>query len=131
MKIKLLAVVFVAVVVGFSSCGGKKGESSACDILSFKLNGIDYEKGSDGKSFYKLFGKPSVGQWETGCPTTAAKPVITLSPKASFVGTPNQDTSVGFGSDSQDSFSVTYTIKAEDGTQKTWTVRAERAMTVN
>jgi len=128
MKIRLFAIALVTVIVGFNACSSKKeNKSSECDIIAFKLLGVDYTK--DGNTFSKVFTKTGVLNWGTGCPTVATKPdLIQLSPKATFVGTPNQDTPVGFANDNAESFSVTYTIQAEDGTKKTWTVRGQRSM---
>lgn len=126
MKTRLFVVALLVAVVGFGGCKKDPKKSSECDILEFKLNGVEYQK--NGTTFSKMFGKSDALTWDTGCPTTPAKPEIRLSPKAKIVGTPNEDTLIGFDG-LNENFSVTYKVEAEDGTPQNWTVSAQRSMT--
>lgn len=115
MKIKLFAVALVAVIVGFSSCGGKKDKSSECDILTFKVGNAVY--GVTGTSITYLYEKTAEQTW-TNFTSWPAVPSITLSPKATIdpPATQGQDFSAASG--------VKYTVTAEDGTTKIYTVKA-------
>ena len=117
MKIKVLVAALMMVIVGFGSCGSKK-ESSEKSIKQFKVNGMDYI--INGNNITYLYTKTAVDTW-VGEPVWPIAPDITISDKATI--TPSPDVKQNFVQGS-----VTYTVTAEDGSTKTYTVKAERGV---
>ena len=116
MKIKLLSVVLLVavVVVGLAACGGKEDKkSSECSILSFSVGSVAYKV--EGTSITYLYPKTAGDTW-TGLPTWPAKPTITISDKASIEPSPDKEQNFVTG--------ASYTVTAEDGSKKTYNVKA-------
>ena len=117
MKIKLLVAALMVVIVGFGACGGGKDkESSEKDITKFTVSGVDYI--INGNNITYLYKKTVPNVWE-GEPVWKVAPSITISNKATI--NPKPDVPQNFVEES-----VTYTVTAEDGSTKTYTVKAER-----
>ena len=115
MKIKVLVAALMVVIVGFGACGGKKNkDSSENDITKFTVSGVDYT--INGNNITHLYKKTAPNVWE-GEPTWSVVPVVTVSPKADYSPKTAQNFVDG---------SVVYTVTAEDGSTKTYTVKAER-----
>jgi hypothetical protein len=108
MKIlRLVNVVLLVVTIGIVSCDKGSDKSSACDILSFKVDDTSWQITEGNIICY--FGKTDA--------QTPLTPTITVSDKATI--------SPGSGV-AQDFFSggVTYTVTAEDGTKKQYVAKA-------
>ena len=115
MKIKVLVAALMVVIVGFYACGGGKDkDSSEKDIIAFTVNGVPYQ--ISGNNITYLYPKTAPNVWE-GEPTWSVVPVVTVSPKADYSPKTAQNFVDG---------SVIYTVTAEDGSTKTYTVKAER-----
>ena len=120
MKTRLLATVFVTVMVGLSACGGNKKpddppKSSAKEITSFVVDKQAYTPTADGFTWEYIKSGPDT--WATE-PSWPVEPTIThtgvsISPAA------NQKQNFRAGA-------VTYTVTAEDGSTKTYKVSATR-----
>ena len=109
MKKLFIFSVLVVVFVGFtvSGCGGKKdNKSSEKDIKTFTVNGDPWD--ISGTNITKLYPK--------GTTITTFEPTIVVSEKASVSPTGPQDFS--------NEKTVTYTVKAEDGSTKPYTAKA-------
>ena len=119
MKTRLLAVVLVAAIVGLSACGGKKKpddpKSSAKEITSFVVNGQAYTPSSNG--FTWNYAKTGPDTWASEPPWPVAPTITHTGVKIDPPATTRQDFSAA---------AVTYTVTAEDGSTKTFTVSATR-----
>ncbi|MDR2040442.1 MAG: hypothetical protein LBQ60_21205 [Bacteroidales bacterium] len=111
MRTKLfLAVLFIA-VVGFSACKKKKdSKSSACDIVSFTVDGVSWCDGNCAATITKQFPK--------GSQVGSLTPTIKVSDKASV--SPESGISQDFSSGRI----VKYTVTAENGDEKVYSVSA-------
>ena len=102
-----VAVVLVAGIAG-SSCKKKKDEakSNACEMISFKVDGVMWEKKDNSFTF----------TYPKGTVVTSLTPTIVVSDKATV--SPKSGEAKDFTN------SVTYTVTAEDGTKKSYTATA-------
>ena len=117
MKIKLLVAALMVVIVGFAACGGGKDkDSSEKAITKFVVSGIEYDINQSTRTISYIYPKTDPDIW-TGLPSGAVVPVVTVSPKADYEPKTAQSFVDG---------SVIYTVKAEDGSTQTYTVKAER-----
>ena len=126
MKTRLLAIVLGVIMVGLGACGGKDPKpdvpkSSAKEITSVTVGGQLYTKSGD--TFTFDYPKSGAEQWAS-VPTWPA-PVqiihtgVSISPSANTI-TLNPETGTG----------VTYTVTAEDGSTKVFTIKATRRPTL-
>jgi len=114
MKKIILSVLLVTFVTGFSSC--KKDKSSEKDILEFWVGDVKYD--INGTSITYLYPKASENVWTGWVAMPIAPSKVELSSSAS-INPPlseKQDFEAG----------VTYTVTAEDGSQQTYKVKAEK-----
>ena len=126
MKTRLLVIAFVGVMIGLGACGGKKPQqSSDKEITEVVIGTQKYTK--DGTVFswhYPKTGPGSgAGEWASE-PTWPAQIQIThtgksISPAGNTI---TLNTSSGA--------TVPYTVTAEDGTSKTFTIKATRDATL-
>ena len=113
---KLFIFSALAIVVAiFSTC---KDKSSEKDILEFWVGGVQYEINPNSSSIVYLYNKTAKDTWEGWVSMPVAPSKIVLSPKASInpLATAPQNFENG----------VDYTVTAEDGSTKTYRVKAER-----
>jgi len=112
---RFLATALLGAAVAFSGC--KKEKSNENDILEFWVNGVEYVK--SGANFTKFFPKLSNDNWGNDFPATLVAPSkVVISPKASISPAANVPQEFEKG--------VTYTVTAENGAQRTFTVTAQR-----
>ena len=110
----IISVLLVVFAVGFTSC--KKEKSSDKDILEFWVGNVKYN--IEGTNISWIYPKTSENVWTGWVAMPAAPSKVELSPGASInppIST-KQDFEAG----------VTYTITAEDGSQKTYKVMVDR-----
>ena len=100
MKNISLAIVGLAVIVGFVACGGKSSKSNECEIISFKVDG----------KFWSLEGHDIIGPYEDKSILTNAKPEIAIK-GARYKITPELE-SYDF---SEPGYFISITVTAEDG----------------
>jgi len=117
MKMKMLSIALGAIMIGLGACGGSKEKSSDKEITSVVIGGQSYTKNGD--TFSWNYPKSNQDTWSTE-PSWPASIQIThtgmsISPSASTI---TLNTTTGAG--------VPITVKAEDGSEKTFTVRATR-----
>ena len=117
MKKLFIFSVLVVVFVGFTACGGGGGGgelSSTKEITSFKVNGIAYTPSSNG--FTHSYKKTAANTWE-GLPEWGAAPEIVHNGK-----------SIDPPASAKQNFEngVTYTVTAEDGSTKSYYVKADK-----
>ena len=120
MKVKQIALALALaafVGVGAVSCK-KKEKSSEANIIEFWVSGVQYT--INGTSIVHRYPKSAPDTWATVPPMPIEPSKVVLSPGARLDPpiTQKQDFEKG----------VTYTVTAEDGTRKTYTVKAERTM---
>ena len=106
MRSKYLAVALLAAIISFGAC--KKKESSACDIVSFTVDGTEWQIGVN--TVTRTYPK--------GTPVNNLYPVITVSEGAKV------SPASGVSQDFSDDRAVTYTVTAENGKTKTYTAIA-------
>jgi len=117
----IISALLVVFVTGFSACGGK-GKSGKNDILEFWVGGVQYSP-ETGNKFYHLYEKTGVDTW-TGLVSMPAKPSkVVISPKATIDPPITEEKNFLDG--------VTYTVTAENGDKKTYTVKAEKTAYLN
>ena len=116
MKSKYLIIALLAIAAGFTSC--KKDKSSEKDILEFWVGDVKYD--INGTSITKLYPKVDENEWTGWVNMPVAPSKVELSPKAKIDPPVSATQSFENG--------VTYTVTAEDGSTKTYTVKAERSM---
>jgi len=127
MKTRLFAIALVAMVIGFGSCGGKeKDKSKECDIKTFTVDGKTYT--ITGLDITYTYPKSGPDAWLTE-PTWPVEPKIEISPKAKI--SPLASEKKTFVNANGTSADVKYTVTAEDGTTKTYTVKATKSMEYN
>ena len=124
MKTRLLAIFVVAVMVGLSACGGgdkplppDPPKSSAKEIISFSVSGVAYTVSGNNITFN--YPKTAANTWNPAVPSWPVAPTISISDKATI--SPAASATQNF-----ETAAVTYTVTAEDGTTKTFTVRATK-----
>jgi hypothetical protein len=115
MKIKLLPIALMAAVIGLGACGGDDPKSSECEILTFTVDGVAYS--INGTSITHKYDKIAPDTYQ-GMPTWPVAPQITYSEKATIDPLPSVAKNFEEG--------ATYTVTAEDGTTKTYTVTVDR-----
>ena len=100
----------VAIMLCVTSCpGSKENQSSACDIISFKV----------GDKTWDISGLNITATYPKGTNVSSLSPTIVVSDKANVA--PNS----GVAQDFSDNRTITYIVTAEDGkTSKTYTARA-------
>jgi hypothetical protein len=119
MKTRLFAIALVAVMIGLGACGSKKPDkpeplSGTKDITAFVVNGVSYT--ISGTSISHHYPKTAENTW-TSLPSWPAAAQITHTGKSISPTTPQNF---------EDAAGVVYTVTAEDGTTKTYTVKATR-----
>ena len=116
----IISVLLVAFVAGFNACG-KKEKSSEKDILEFWVGNVKYN--IEGTNITYLYPKFDENQWTGWVAMPAAPSKVELSSGASINPpiTEKRDFEAG----------VTYTVTAEDGSQKTYKVKAEKPAYLN
>jgi len=124
MKTRLLAIFVVAVMVGLGACGGgdnpepEKPKSSAKEITKVVVGTQEYQKEGDA-AFKWNYPKSDPGEWVTEPSWPATIQIthtgVSISPT---VNTITLNTQTGAG--------VEYTVTAEDGSTKKFTIRATR-----
>jgi len=113
----ILSVLFVAIVAGLSACGGKE-KSGDNNIREFWVGGVKYQ--ITGTNITYLYPKTDRNTW-TGLVTMPATPSkVVLSPGATL------DPPETVAQDFLKEGGVTYTVTAENGDTKTYTVKAEK-----
>ena len=119
MKMRILAIAMVAVMCGVGACGGskEKEKSSNKEITSVKVNGQPFTKNGD--TFFWEYPKSDPGQWASIPPWPAPLEIVhtgvSISPSATAI-TLNPETGA----------EVTFTVKAEDDSEKPFKIRATR-----
>ncbi|MDR1155269.1 MAG: DUF5018 domain-containing protein [Bacteroidales bacterium] len=119
MKIRLLAIVLMAVSVGLGACS-KKNKSSEKKILGFEVNGAIYQINESNHTVTYTYPKMGIEQWEN-MPTGAVSPKITISDKATI--DPPASKSQTFVDNT-----VLYTVTAEDGTIQSYKVQVDKQL---
>jgi hypothetical protein len=112
---KWLVIVLLAVAVGFAGCR-KKEKSSVNLIKEFKVGAVTYT--ITGTTISYTYPKTAVETW-TNLPTWPVAPQITLEDAKATINPPAsqpQDFEAG----------ATYTVTAENGTSRTYTVKCTR-----
>jgi len=125
MKMRLLAIALVSVMVGLGSCGGKKDKSKENEIVTFKVGTVDYQINHATGLITHLYKKTGENTWPglpSGWPKTTA--VVTLKDLKARISPDPNVTPINLENDS-------FTVTAEDGTPKTYTVKATRDLDVN
>ena len=127
MKSRLIIVALLVAVVGLSGCPDKKGKSSENEILTFKVDGVDWQVDHVNGKITKIYpktppqGGATEGTW-AGLPSTWPNATAVITPKDSkAVITPDPGTPQNF-----ESGTTKFTVTAEDGTPKIYTVQGEK-----
>jgi len=128
MKTRLFVVALMVVVAGFGACKKpapdvvKSGDNT---IKSFTVKGKAYVVGdSDITCIYPKV--PGGGSWE-GLPTAKETPDIQLNDKNATVTDANKELDFSaLGAGEGTSTMRTYTVKAENGATKTYTVKVTK-----
>jgi len=125
MKTRFFVIVLMVAVVGFGSCGKKKEQSSVNTIKSFTVQGVAYDVGAS--DITHIYAKvPTGGSW-TGLPPTAVTPDIVLDDKNATITDENMEldfTKLGAGEG--ETTMRSYTVKAENGDTKTYSVKVTK-----
>ena len=113
----IFGVLLVALVAGFSACGGKE-KSGENNIREFWVGDVRYQ--ITGNNITYLYPKTDRDTW-TGLVTMPAAPSkVVLSSGATI--SPSETTPQNFLAEG----GITYTVTAENGDTKTYTVKAEK-----
>ena len=108
MKNLVIISVLAALFAGFASCSGTDNQSSACDVISFKV----------GDKTWDISGTNITATYPKGTNVSNLAPVIEVSEKATV------EPKSGVAKDFSDNQAVSYTVTAENGKTKTYTARA-------
>jgi len=121
MKSRLLAIVLGMSLIGFSGCPGSTEKSSENRIESFTVGTVSYQVTDAGITY--LYEKASENTW-TGRPSTwpSITPTIVLKDQKNASVSPTSGAQVTLTSSGSDTYTTTYTVTAQDGTPKTYTV---------
>ena len=116
MKSKYLIIALLAIVAGFSACGDKE-KSSEKDILEFWVGNVKYS--INGTNITYIYGKTSENSWDgwVSMPVTPSK--VELSSSKATIH-PSVSAAQNFEN------GIEYTVTAEDGSTKTYMVKADR-----
>ena len=120
MKSKYLAAALLAASIGLGGCKGKE-KSGEKDILEFWVGGVKYN--ISGTDITHLYPKASADTWTGWVSMPVAPSKIELSPGATIDPPTTAPQNFEAGAE--------YTVKAEDGSTKKYTVKAERTMNLN
>jgi len=112
---KYLIIALVAIAAIFSACGGKE-KSSEKAILEFWVGDVEYD--INGTNITYLYPKASENVWEGWVAMPVAPTKVRLSSGATI--NPPATATQNFENE------VTYTVTAEDGSQQTYRVKADR-----
>ena len=123
MKTRLFAILLVTAVLGFNACGGDETKSSECDMLSFTVGTQAYTPGNG--TFTWNYPKSGEAAWPTE-PNWPVEPTVVVSKNADYTPKGTQT----FVNADGTAKSVIYTVKAQDGTEKKYTVSATKTMTL-
>ena len=126
MKTRLTAIALVGMMIfGLGACGGgKEKKSSGNDIATFKVGEVEYEINQSTRQITHHYPKTSADTWTalpSGWPNLTAT-VVLKDPKATI--SPNPSTPQNYQTGGS------FTVTAEDGTEKKYTVKASRDETL-
>jgi len=125
MKTKFFVVALLVALVGFGACGKKKEKSPVNTIKSFIVNGKEYVVGTSDIAY--IYPKvPAGGAW-VDLPTGKVTPEITLTDKKATVTDQNIELDFStLGANEGVHTMRTYTVNAENGETKTYTVKVTK-----
>ena len=117
MKTRFFVIVLLAAVVGFGACKKEK-KSNKCELLEITIGGQSI--GKNGTTFFHVFPKTNANTWGTWNGGNIGASDYKISDKASI--TPDPKSSLNYEA------GVTFTVTAEDGTTKPFTVQIEKGV---
>ena len=125
MKTRFFVVVLLAAVVGIGACGKKKVKSEVNTIKSFIVNGKTYQiNGTDISYIYAKV--PAGGAW-TDLPSGKVTPEISLTDNKATVTDSNIELDFStLGAGEGVTTMREYTVKAENGDTKKYTVKVTK-----